>query len=1032
MRTSRGLLCLFAVVFAIQFHAAEYVWDFSKETYPFEMISMGNAAVKDGALVVSGGTNTVPAGLRTKQVATWLAPEGDFSISVRFKLDLAKLDTLPNKSLMMLADCKGDLWPPADRKYPGANSGFGIGLFKKTNRSWNPNFFFGYGDHSYSVLAPPVAIDDEKFHDIICRYLVRGEVHIVFDGKEIYSNRVPSGKVAPSLNPLYIGERAGASYWCLEGAVSEVRIDLAEPEPLRVTPGMRRVFERTEDMKYHVNVFNQTEAPATVRVEMSLLGKTLGPQEVPIPAFDCKDVVFTLPVRLRPGTYPVTVTALTEPNGKNAKLDSEIVVVAEENPEAFPIFMWQSGDPKPLAEMGFTAQLWLLSDAYAKGAGDLAASIATLEDNLKYGIRLSDLLRHAENKELLAKYSRVDRRGKPYARRNLDASNPEVRKLTSETAYRAARAYGDHPGLTMVMVSTEVRDGSQIAYNGTEQAAYKAFAGEAIPANALGRTPPPVAEIQDFPVLGNLDPEMPLYKFFRWWWVNGDGWNPLHRLLNENYKKGLGARADKVLSFYDPALRVPPIFGSAKGLDMLNQWTYSYPHPIKIATAVDEERAMARGNGGQKLMKMVQVIWYRDPPAPPGKKVANPPAWVKEYPDAPYITIAPDHLQESVWAELSRRLDVLSFHGYGSLVERDDRPWNTYRFTNPNSRERFKKLVKELIRPLGPVLKKVPERPMRTAVLYTLGSNIFGQTGSWGWTWGPDAEMHQFLQRAQLDPGVLFDEDVLAGRLDGVAVLALPNCAIMDQRVIDAIRKYQIAGGIVIGDKELNPLILPDITVDKQELADAVALNKQLKQCVPILFEADSPEVVTHVRSWKKSDYLFTVNDRRDFGDYVGMYGYAKEVGCPLKCTVSLARSDVKAIYDLMQHKEIPFEKKDGKCTWKLDFKTNDGRLNLALPQKIAKLSLDVPTVTTLDKALEITILMTDTEGKPVEAILPIEVRIHAEDGLEIVGSGYYEITDGVKRLTILPSSNDAVGLWTIDVSDLAAGLKARSTVKVK
>ena len=1033
MKKTKFFLVLAAALLAGYGYAAEMVWDFSKNSYPLEMMKNGkSSSVQNGLLMVGGGSNTSPEGIRSKEIAKELSPEGDLSITIRFKLDNAQLDKMPQKTLLMLADCKGELWPPVSRKDAVAHSGFGVGIYRKSNRTWDPNFFFGYGDHSYSVIAPSIEIPDENLHTLTCCYFMRGEVQILFDGRLILTKSVPAGKIASPKYPFFIGERASASFWCLEGAIAEVRVDMPKPAPVTMVTGARNVFERTETMNYHVKILNQTGEKATVQVKLAIAGQNLNPVTLEIPKYSTEKAAFVLPDRLRPGKYIVTASAKSTNMADEAKMSTEIVVVAEENPEAMPVFMWQGGDPKLLAEMGFTAQIATLSDAYVTGNGNPEASYAVLDDNLRYGIRLADLLRHAQINVFLDRFSRVNRQGKVYPRRNLDASNPELRKMASEVATRAAAAYGDHPGLTMLMVSTEIRDGSQIAFNGTEAAEYRKFSGKDIPDNALGRSAPPVEEIAGFPALGNLDPEMPLYGFFRWWWVDGDGWNPLHRLVQESYRKGLGKRADQVLTFFDPSVRVPPIFGSGAGLDMLNQWTYSYPSPIKIATAVDEQRAMARGNGGQKLMKTVQAIWYRDPPAPKNKQVANPPAWVKEYPDAAYITIAPDHLQESVWSEISRRLDMLSFHGYGSLVDRDDRSWNSYRFTNPESKVMFKKLVDTLIRPLGPVLKLVPERPMRTAVLYTLGSNLFGSTGSWGWTWGADAEMHQLLQRAQLDPGVIFDEDIFAGRLASVKLLALPNCAIMDQRVIEAIWKFQDAGGLVIGDGDLNPLILPDFTVEYGGVEEAKALYQKLGAVVPSYFAAISPEVATHVRSWKKSDYLFAINDHRGFGDYVGMYGYAAEVGLPLQCKAKLARTDVKAIYDLMQHKEIPFAKQGNQCTWDINFTTNDGRLYLAMPQKIAKVTVDAPTETTLDKTLELTIQVLDARNKPVDAILPIEIRIHAPDDSEIVGSGYYAVTDGYKKLTILPSCNDAPGEWKIEVSDLAAGLTTSKTVTVK
>jgi len=104
----------------------------------------------------------------------------------------------------------------------------------------------------------------------------------------------------------------------------------------------------------------------------------------------------------------------------------------------------------------------------------------------------------------------------------------------------------------------------------------------------------------------------------------------------------------------------------------------------------------------------------------------------------------------------------------------------------------------------------------------------------------------------------------------------------------------------------------------------------------------------------------------------------------------------------------------------------------LALPQKIAQITVDAPSNAALEKALEVTVQIMDEEGKPVEAVLPVELKIHASNGDEIIGSGYYAVTDGKKTITILPSCNDLPGEWKIEVRDLAAGLSASRTVTVK
>ena len=1012
-------------------------WNFEKgvnsDDGRIEMRTYGKTSVaEDHSLVMTGGTNAAPVGIRALKLQPELNPMGDWAVTVRFQLDKEALAANPDKKMMVLVDHKFHFWPPAGKTDAQFHSGFALLLIRRGANFWAPATYIGYGDKSGMASGITRDFADGKPHTLACRFSTKGEIAFEIDGKPSSTHKVPAGAMAPACFPFAIGDRAGASYWGVEGRINSVVLDFVEQEPMTIQNVGRAVFERTEEApEISFMLFNNTpNALSKVVATAQLDGKSIQLPPMDIEAWGKSEARVSLPKMLRPGEYAVKLNVACGQIAASA--EASIAVVAEMNPEAMPVFMWQSGDAAKIAEIGFTHQMEALALRFQnKSKGDLADAYQVLDTNLRNGLRTCDVLLSVRDNEYLQRFNRVDRKGVPFKRKNFDASNPELQKLVYADAERAAAAYGAHPGLDMVLVNSEVRDGSAPAFNGTEEAAYKKMFGRAVPAEVNGRTPPPLRSIAGVSPLDNIPEDLPLLQYYRWWWKDGDGWNEFHRACFSGYRKGLGDKADSVIGFYDPAVRVPPIFGSGAGLNMLNQWSYSYHSPLKLATATDELRAMARGNGGQKLMKTTQAIWYRSPPAPPDKVVQNPPAWVKEYPNAPYITIAPDHLQEAFWSKISRRLDVIAYHGYGSLVEADTRPWNQYRFTNSESRVVLKKIIGDVVRPLGPVLKKVPECDAECAVLYTQGSNIFGRTGSWGWGWGADAEMHQLLQRAQLDPAIVFDEDIVAGRLANVRILALPNCAILTDGIIKAIHDFQLKGGIVIGDRDLNALVLPDVTVDlasKEPEKEIARLLKALDGVYAPFFAADSTDVSMHLRRWKKSDYVFVVNDRRTFGDYVGMYGNVKEKGLPLSCNVSFAQKDVAAVYDPVKHVEVPFTKKDGKCSLYIDFTTNDGRLFIVLPQKIGGMTVKAPAKGRIGGEIVLQISLFDDAKKPVEAILPIELDIRSSDGRQIVGSGFYEVTDGAKSIRIRPSSNDAAGKWRVSVKELASGKAAETT----
>ena len=127
-------------------------------------------------------------------------------------------------------------------------------------------------------------------------------------------------------------------------------------------------------------------------------------------------------------------------------------------------------------------------------------------------------------------------------------------------------------------------------------------------------------------------------------------------------------------------------------------------------------------------MKMTQIIWYRSQTAPelPSDE-AQRVAWEKEIPDAKFITIAPDHLREAFWSKISRPVQGIMYHGWGSLVPAEH---GGYRHTNPETREALTQLIRDVVRPLGPTLLQVPDRSSDVAILESFAAQVFAGRGT--------------------------------------------------------------------------------------------------------------------------------------------------------------------------------------------------------------------------------------------------------------------------------------------------------------
>ena len=162
---------------------------------------------------------------------------------------------------------------------------------------------------------------------------------------------------------------------------------------------------------------------------------------------------------------------------------------------------------------------------------------------------------------------------------------------------------------------------------------------------------------------------------------------------------------------------------------------------------------------------------------------------------------------------------------------------------------------------------------------------------------------------------------------------------------------------------------------DMLSAADALRRTLREKYAYEPKADSSSPEIVTYSRAWRGTPYVFALNDRRTFGDYVGQWGLTMEKGLPFSGNVTLNNPDgrIGAVYELSRGGELQFRRlADGRVEVPLSYETNDGRLLLFLERKIAKVE-----VTSCRRGCDICVTMTvrDETGEPVPARLPTRTR---------------------------------------------------------
>ena len=147
---------------------------------------------------------------------------------------------------------------------------------------------------------------------------------------------------------------------------------------------------------------------------------------------------------------------------------------------------------------------------------------------------------------------------------------------------------------------------------------------------------------------------------------------------------------------------------------------------------------------------------------------------------------------------------------------------------------------------------------------------------------------------ANLQPYTIYEEEVARDGFGPVKVLFMPHCDILTETTYRKIREFQKNGGLVVADQFLPSAILPDFTIrdfkpsgrpdqDKNEKQKrAVALLKMLAPYYRPYAGSDNADLRLWIRtSGKNDDWLFVINDKRTFGDYIGQYRVVMEKGLP-------------------------------------------------------------------------------------------------------------------------------------------------------
>lgn len=729
-------------------------------------------------------------------------------------------------------------------------------------------------------------------------------------------------------------------------------------------------------------------------------------------------------------------------NGKkvSCKIQEKIRIAPRENREGMPVILWgyngiDREQYRNYQKIGFTVGMNYSSPCRiainsSRFEQDVEKYMRHYDDVLCDGFAIGDFFYLSATAPFAKRYPRIGRDGKKITPVIPDASHPQAIAESLRLAEKVAKNFSDHPALQYTLINSEIRDRAQPSFAPHNRQQYKAFSGKTIPEEVESRIAPHYTRIKGFPFSRQISTAHPLYQYYKYYWGHGDGWNDLGTKVHHAYKKYMHKNFRTI---HDPAVRVPPVWGSGGEVDVISHWTYAYPEPMRVAVTTMQTRAMAEGRKGQEVMNMTQLFGYRQVLAPSSVKKSFTAQWEKDHPKAKYITLPPDMLSIALWSQLSRETRAVMFHGLNSLLKPRKKTSSGYVYTHAGSLKVLQDFLHKAVHPLGPALLKVPERKTPVALLESFSSGVFAGRTTWGVSgWVFDASLAMLW--ANLGHRIVYEEALLRGDLEkeGIKILVLPGCDVLTPEVFAKLKEFQKKGGILVGDEFLVPNLSPDILWKsvKRDVKDSPQqkkafqtagelLRKELSFCYTPYTQSSNADLVTHARTASGSDYLFVINDKRTYGKYVGQSGHTMEKGLPNRGKVSVGK-DSGAVYDLLAHKSIPFVSHRGKTTLDVSLKGGEGRVYLILDQKIASLDLSIQGNSGKGNMVTLKAELKDPEGEPVRGVVPLELTVLDPKGRKTDESFFTSAVDGKFRHTLRIPLNTPPGKWTAVIRSLA------------
>ncbi|MDD3926037.1 MAG: hypothetical protein PHT33_05210 [bacterium] len=392
---------------------------------------------------------------------------------------------------------------------------------------------------------------------------------------------------------------------------------------------------------------------------------------------------------------------------------------------------------------------------------------------------------------------------------------------------------------------------------------------------------------------------------------------------------------------------------------------------------------------------------------------------------------------------------------------------------DPARTECMKTAFKELA-VAGPLFKRLSRSRARVALFNpTTTMMLAGKTGRQKSDFV--SSVHDLARQAFGQVDILHEEQIRHNRfLPDYSVLILAGAAFLPDDVVKAIGNWVASGGILIvlpetgtynqyRDKsdslasvlgascgeELTAMVnggsdmpvkgyivVPGKAVPVMSYAggqSAVAVNTYGKgNAICLGFVPGRPSDLVALVAGTNTGPVSCSNTRVDVGHFVNLDSVCiVAVNQGLKEQAAEINTEWAAAscyaYDLLTGERLPAAIHNGRVTANVGLKSLWGKILVLLPSQPARLQLKVLKDVS-SRRISYEIVLLDSRGKSVNALLPVQITITDSEGREREEYGGVRVLDGGRLKVDIPlADNDPEGSWKIQVTEKLSGQRAEA-----